>query len=305
MSSQHKANKGQTDQKAVDAKRALSALPRVTQSETIQTLNLLYQSAALSALRSTLTGTYLGEAIQRSIQLQVLAKKATLRLDTTIKRSLCKRCNVPLLPGLTCSIQCRTFAPSSRVFLIMCTLCSYKRRIIAPPTDPANGNQSARRNRKLKRRREARMLQAKLIKYKLASSAVKLRSQKPRSSHGVQTGVGAAVPTKLSQRARRRAGKLKAQMIKEGKREDGDSEIISTAPNASKEEGHTLDRKEQPGLVRYPDRIKGEGGWHIDWTKESDHRVEEAICMLRGDHSISVGVGRGGMVGKLQEASIV
>jgi RNase P subunit RPR2 len=260
------------------------ALPKLAQSETIHSLNLLYQSAAYSTIVASLQGASYGESIQRSLQLQSLAKKATLRLDSTIKRSLCKKCSLPLLPGLTYTIRCRTFAPSSRMIEMHCQMCSHKRRLIAPPMGAKYSNQPARSRRRRQRKTEEVKLQKKLIKYKMIDKPPKpvevQRNPLPEAQEGMK-GV------KLSQRARRRAGRMKAEGFRKA----------AAQISIQKQQKVKLPIQRGPAaLVRYADR-KADENWEASWSSTSSKQEKEAIKLLRGDHTITCGVGRGGIVG--------
>lgn len=266
-------------------------LPRVLQSETIHSLNLLHQSAIFSAIQAALLGNSFGEAVQKSIQLQSLAKKATLRLDTSVKRSLCQRCSVPLIPGLTCTIQCQTFLASSRAVKTRCRVCSLNRRMIAPPARVENENQLARRRCKRQARRMEAQVREKLIKCKLAidvhgSTRCKQPSCDSKNDQPLKKPAG----KRWSQRMRRRAGKVKALQLKEvPARKSADNSSHRTRNGSG---------TGQTNAVRYTDRVR-DSGWEAGWAPGTSCGAKGAIRALRGDHLLTSGVGRGGAVGAL------
>ena len=266
-------------------------LPRVLQSETIHSLNLLHQSAIFSAIQAALLGTSFGEAIQKSIQLQSLAKKATLRLDTSVKRSLCQRCSVPLIPGLTCTVQCQTFLASSRAVKTRCRVCSLNRRMIAPPARVENGNQLARRRRRRQARRVEAQVRGKMIKYKLAIDmhGSTRRKQPPCNSKDAQP-LAKSGGKRWGQRMRRRAGKVKALQLKELPERKN---VVDSSHRARKGSGTG-----QTNAVRYTDRVR-DSGWEAGWAPGTSCGAKGAIRALRGDHLLTSGVGRGGAVGAL------
>lgn len=264
---------------------------KVQQTESFHSLNHLYQAAVHSAIRSSVQKTSLGDSIQKVIQFQSLARKATLRVDTSISRSLCQICHVPLLPGLTSSIRCRTFLPTSRAMQVCCRFCNSSRRYIAPPSRQENGHSLAIRNR----RKAARKVEYKLASHHQVEVA-------PLSTDNSATSSSDIVkePTKQrkwSQRARRRAGKLKAQML-QARIED----VVDANP-LQKEEDTSCSKMMK--LPRYANRIKAQSdSWDSKLkTSEISNHERQAVKLLRGDHLLTSGIGRGGFVGPIEVAS--
>ncbi|MEM0247008.1 MAG: ribonuclease P protein component 4 [Desulfurococcaceae archaeon] len=58
-----------------------------------------------------------------------VASKARLRLPRTLKRSYCRNCFVPLIPGLTLSVRIKSSGKESRV-VYRCLLCGWIRRFV-------------------------------------------------------------------------------------------------------------------------------------------------------------------------------
>lgn len=56
-----------------------------------------------------------------------LASKAGLKLPRRLKRSYCRKCFVPLIPGVTLSVRIRSEGKGSRV-VYKCLLCGWVRR---------------------------------------------------------------------------------------------------------------------------------------------------------------------------------
>ena len=269
------------------------ALPKITQSETIHSLNYLYQSAIYAALHAAIQGkhTLLTDSIQRRLQLHTLAKKATLRLDPSIKKSFCRRCSTPLLAGLTCKIRSVTFPPSSRAVQTRCLVCAHRMRSCIPPNDAKNRNTMALRRRKIQQRKETRILKNKVLRYTQDERA----RQAPSKKQALMKGKGARKQPekqgKWSQRARRRAGRAKALSFRQDKEEE------DAAPSLpSSEKGK---RGDSSALPRYASRMLAQNStWDDKWPKETTAAEREAIRALRGNHIITSGVGRGGAVGK-------
>jgi RNase P subunit RPR2 len=278
------AGKGRASGKHVDPPL------KVTQSEALHSINHLYQSAVQSAIRCSITKNSLGDSIQRVVQLQGLARKATLRLDCSLRRSMCQKCHVPLLPGLTSTIRVRTIAPISRALEVQCRLCTLKRRQIATPSRKEYSNKIAARNRK----KAARKLKLKLASYSPAvtkwnaSNAQMAPSADSRKEEP-------AKDKKWSQRARRRAGRIKVQMLRADLQSETDANPLQLERNTS--------RSKAIPLPRYASRIKGEKGWESSLEKsEMSSHERDALMLLRGNHLLTSGVGRGGFVGQVEAA---
>ncbi|GAA5891011.1 hypothetical protein JCM5296_007348 [Sporobolomyces johnsonii] len=62
-----------------------------------------------------------------------VAKKATVRMDPTVKRTLCKGCSAVLVPGVTSSVRIKPSAPHAHMVVHTCHACHSQRRFPAPP----------------------------------------------------------------------------------------------------------------------------------------------------------------------------
>jgi len=90
----------------------------------LQRSYLLYNMALERARR----GDY--ELARRYIEIMLkIASKANLKLPRRIKRSICRRCYVPLIPGVTLSVRIRSEGRGSRV-VYKCLLCGWIRRFL-------------------------------------------------------------------------------------------------------------------------------------------------------------------------------
>lgn len=58
-----------------------------------------------------------------------IASKAKLKLPKTLKRSYCRNCLVPLIPGITLSVRIKSEGKGSRV-VYRCLLCGWIRRFM-------------------------------------------------------------------------------------------------------------------------------------------------------------------------------
>ncbi|MCO5558253.1 hypothetical protein L7F22_011832 [Adiantum nelumboides] len=126
------------------------SMPRIAQHEAVQTLNYLFQSASYL---SAVAGAPPSLAISRARQLVGLSKKATTRLDTSVKRSICRRCRAPLvLEGLTSCVKVKRSGPHGWVKVTRCLACTRKQVV---PLGPGF-DEKTRRKKALKKREKRR-----------------------------------------------------------------------------------------------------------------------------------------------------
>lgn len=70
------------------------------------------------------------ELARRYVEIALkIASKAQLKLPIKLKRSYCRNCYVPLIPGLTLSVRIRSEGRGSRV-VYRCILCGWTRRFM-------------------------------------------------------------------------------------------------------------------------------------------------------------------------------
>ncbi|XP_047366719.1 ribonuclease P protein subunit p21 [Vespa velutina] len=62
-------------------------------------MNYLYQASHLIALKNRVAASYYGNTMMGC------AKKSVLRIEPNIKRTICKRCQSPLIPGETARVR--------------------------------------------------------------------------------------------------------------------------------------------------------------------------------------------------------
>lgn len=58
-----------------------------------------------------------------------IASKTRLKLPRSIKRSYCRRCFVPLIPGITLTVRLKSEGRGSRI-VYRCLLCGWTRRFM-------------------------------------------------------------------------------------------------------------------------------------------------------------------------------
>ncbi|KAK4701355.1 ribonuclease P protein subunit RPR2, partial [Phenoliferia sp. Uapishka_3] len=62
-----------------------------------------------------------------------VAKKATVRMDPTVKRTLCKGCGAVLVPGITATVRIKPSGPHAHLIMTTCLGCQRQLRLPAPP----------------------------------------------------------------------------------------------------------------------------------------------------------------------------
>ncbi|GAA5910431.1 ribonuclease P Rpr2/Rpp21/SNM1 subunit [Sporobolomyces salmoneus] len=68
--------------------------------------------------------------------MQDVAKKATLRMDPAVKRTVCKGCDSVLVPGISSSVRIKPSGPHAHLVVHTCANCLAQRRLPAPPLLP-------------------------------------------------------------------------------------------------------------------------------------------------------------------------
>ena len=88
----------------------------------IQRIRYLYGLA----VRETRNGRYW--LARRYLELIIkYGHKARIKLPRYIRRGYCRRCKIPLIPGLTSRVRIQSEGRGSRV-VVTCLLCGWKRR---------------------------------------------------------------------------------------------------------------------------------------------------------------------------------
>ncbi|TNY20672.1 RNAse P Rpr2/Rpp21/SNM1 subunit domain-containing protein [Rhodotorula diobovata] len=65
-----------------------------------------------------------------------VAKKATVRMDPGVKRTVCKGCGTVLVPGVSASVRIKPSGPHAHLIVHRCLSCHAERRFPAPPHLP-------------------------------------------------------------------------------------------------------------------------------------------------------------------------
>ncbi|KAG8688043.1 hypothetical protein FRC08_011652, partial [Ceratobasidium sp. 394] len=77
--------------------------------------------------------------------LKGIASGAVVKVDPSVKRVLCKKCSLVLVPGSTASVRVKTSGPHGKIVSYTCFSCNERRVIPAPltkrPGNPAQDTQ--------------------------------------------------------------------------------------------------------------------------------------------------------------------
>lgn len=65
--------------------------------------------------------------------MKAIGQKTTMRLDPSVKRTLCKTCNLVLIPGRTELVRIKPWPGAGHAVCYTCMSCQQTRRIPAPP----------------------------------------------------------------------------------------------------------------------------------------------------------------------------
>jgi len=66
--------------------------------------------------------------------MKIVGQKTTVKMDPSVKRTLCKGCNIVLMSGSTATIRVKSSPSHGHAVTYTCTSCNTSRRIPAPPT---------------------------------------------------------------------------------------------------------------------------------------------------------------------------
>ncbi|THH12471.1 hypothetical protein EW146_g7668 [Bondarzewia mesenterica] len=67
-------------------------------------------------------------------QMKQIGQKTTVKMDPTVKRTLCKACDTVLVPGVSSNVRVTPSVVHGNAIVTTCLRCKTKRRIPAPPT---------------------------------------------------------------------------------------------------------------------------------------------------------------------------
>ncbi|KAL5485179.1 hypothetical protein ACEPAI_7821 [Sanghuangporus weigelae] len=66
--------------------------------------------------------------------MKIIGQKTNVKMDPSVKRTMCKGCNTLLMPGVTAKVRVKPLPSHGHAVSYTCMNCSFSRRIPAPPT---------------------------------------------------------------------------------------------------------------------------------------------------------------------------
>ncbi|KAL5507258.1 hypothetical protein ACEPAH_6714 [Sanghuangporus vaninii] len=66
--------------------------------------------------------------------MKIIGQKTNVKMDPSVKRTMCKSCNMLLMPGVTAKVRVKPLPSHGHAVSYTCMNCSFSRRIPAPPT---------------------------------------------------------------------------------------------------------------------------------------------------------------------------
>ncbi|KAG1735133.1 RNAse P Rpr2/Rpp21/SNM1 subunit domain-containing protein [Suillus paluster] len=79
--------------------------------------------------------------------MKVVGQKTNVKIDPTVKRVICKGCNVVLMPGASATVRVKNSTSHGHFIIYTCNSCRTSRRIPAPPVLDANEPQGVQHSR--------------------------------------------------------------------------------------------------------------------------------------------------------------
>jgi len=81
--------------------------------------------------RRVIRAADIGQGYVRAMRL--IGQKTTVKMDPTVKRTLCKGCDTVLIPGLSATVRVNASSNHRHLVTTSCLRCKLSRRIPAPP----------------------------------------------------------------------------------------------------------------------------------------------------------------------------
>ncbi|KAG4305124.1 hypothetical protein PORY_001294 [Pneumocystis oryctolagi] len=126
----------------------------VSQQEFYARFSFLYQAANIYTTYSILNqNKYVDKTIQSELALakfyintaKKVAQKAILKINPSIKRTLCRRCDTVLLPSITSSIEIENLSKNNKniadIIVVTCNFCNTQKRYPVLKTNTKSTNQ--------------------------------------------------------------------------------------------------------------------------------------------------------------------
>ncbi|KAH9484865.1 Ribonuclease P protein component 4 [Psilocybe cubensis] len=126
------SNKGKAreDGRSVDAMN-VDEPPQVNTESTSQTARKASQKARKRKVGAKKTTADLARSYVKCMR--VVGQKTTVKIDPSLKRSLCSGCSSTLVPGSNASIRVKSSSSQGNILTYTCLHCGASKRIPAPP----------------------------------------------------------------------------------------------------------------------------------------------------------------------------
>ncbi|TFK53537.1 Rpr2-domain-containing protein [Heliocybe sulcata] len=125
----------------------------ISSRDILQRMNFLYQAGAyLSTLPAEASsreaphpaaGQKRRKARAYVDSMRTVGQRTVVKLDPSVKRTLCRSCNLILIPGTTATVRIKSSPSHEHVVTYTCTTCNSARRIPAPPVLVVNSEVKA------------------------------------------------------------------------------------------------------------------------------------------------------------------
>lgn len=126
------------DAQRLDAKRDTIGSKHASGSSSKRTHDQRPQSLLTTPIQPVLHAPMSGLSRVMSTSMKAVARKAVVRMDPSVKRSICRSCNLLLLPGHTSVVRLRPSQTHARRVSTVCLSCKHSRAIPQPP-EPLTG----------------------------------------------------------------------------------------------------------------------------------------------------------------------
>ncbi|KAK9767466.1 hypothetical protein K7432_002731 [Basidiobolus ranarum] len=118
--------------KKKEKKEKKNSNSQIQHREVYQRMNFLYQASMMmtAATAGSSDNSDLGNLGRfYASHMKEIGKRVVLRMDPKVKRSICRHCDIPLIPSITSNTTIQN-KPETSV-MVRCRKCQYRRRYLA------------------------------------------------------------------------------------------------------------------------------------------------------------------------------
>ncbi|KIJ67619.1 hypothetical protein HYDPIDRAFT_127764 [Hydnomerulius pinastri MD-312] len=110
----------------VDLTHDISSSPQSNDAESSKQVGRVAKKAQKIVSTSELSRSYVDT-------MKIVGQKTNVKMDPSVKRTICKGCSLPLVPGLSATVRIKNSTSHSHLVSYTCHSCRTERRIPAPP----------------------------------------------------------------------------------------------------------------------------------------------------------------------------